>query len=411
MAATNDPLEADLNEFRRAATDFLEANATRRDKPAGRAGFGVGNDSVEVFPTRSHAEERARLEQISSWQKLKFDAGFGAITWPEEYGGRGLPGRFEQVFRSKEAAFDTPEPTELFAVTVGLVAPTISVHGSDQLRGRFIRRLLRTDMLACQLFSEPGAGSDLASVACRAIRDGTEWVLNGQKVWTSGAQFATIGLAICRTDSSLPRHQGITAFVVPMDTRGVEVRPIRQMTGGSSFNEVFLNDVRIPDTNRLGAEGKGWQVALTTLGFERASSQHANPGGSFRRLLDLARHLGCTDDPIVRQELARVYIRSRLIKYTGLRVQAARRSRQPPGPEGSTRKLLWVEHLTRIGELAARMLGPRITADNGEWGTYAWSSHLLGAPGYHIAGGSDEIQRNIIGERVLGLPPEPREAL
>jgi alkylation response protein AidB-like acyl-CoA dehydrogenase len=230
-------------------------------------------------------------------------------------------------------------------------------------------------------------------------------------VWTSGGQFAAIGEAICRTDLSLPKHQGMTAFIVPMDAPGVEVRPIRQMTGGASFNEVFLNDVRIPDTNRLGAEGKGWQVALTTLGFERASSQHANPGGSFRRLLDLARHLGCSDDPIIRQELARIYIGSRLLKYTGLRVQAAARNHQTPGPEGSIRKLLWVENLTLIGELAARMLGPRITADIGEWGTYAWSAHLLGAPGYHIAGGSDEIQRNIIGERVLKLPSDVREAL
>jgi alkylation response protein AidB-like acyl-CoA dehydrogenase len=202
----------------------------------------------------------------------------------------------------------------------------------------------------------------------------------------------------------------MTAFIVPMDAYGVEVRPIRQMTGGSSFNEVFLNDVRIPDANRLGVEGKGWRVALTTLGFERASSQLANPGGSFRRVLDLARHLECTGDPIVRQELARVYIGSRLIKYTGMRVQAAMRNRQTPGPEGSIRKLLWVDHLTRIGEMAARILGPRITADSGEWGTYAWTAHLLGAPGYHIAGGSDEIQRNIIGERVLGLPPDSQGA-
>jgi alkylation response protein AidB-like acyl-CoA dehydrogenase len=405
-----DALYAELDEFRANARDFLEANATRRGKPTGPAGFGIGDDSVEVFPTLIETDERARLERVSAWQRLKFDNGFGAITWPEEYGGRGLPGRFEQAFRSEEAAFDTPEPTELFAVTVGLVAPTISVHGSDDLRRRFIRKLLRTDLFACQLFSEPGAGSDLASVACRADRDGSEWVLNGQKVWTSGAQFAGLGEAICRTDSRSAKHHGMTAFIVPMDASGVEVRPIRQMTGGSSFNEVFLNDVRIPDANRLGVEGKGWRVALTTLGFERASSQLANPGGSFRRVLDLARHLECTGDPIVRQELARVYIGSRLIKYTGMRVQAAMRNRQTPGPEGSIRKLLWVDHLTRIGEMAARILGPRITADSGEWGTYAWTAHLLGAPGYHIAGGSDEIQRNIIGERVLGLPPDSQGA-
>src|SRR5713101_1742973 len=288
-----DLIDADLDDFRRTAREFLEANATRLKKPAGPARFGVGDDSVEVFPTLVEADERARLERFSAWQQLKFDAGFAAITWPAEHGGRGLPGRYEQAFRSEEAVFDTPEPTELFAATVGLIAPTISVHGSDELRQRYIRRLLRTDIFACQLFSEPGAGSDLASVACRAEKQLDEWVLNGQKVWTSGAQFAAIGEAICRTDPDAPKHQGITAFIVPMDAPGVEVRPIRQMTGGSSFNEVFLNDVRISDANRLGAEGGGWKVALTTLGFERASSQHATPGGSFRRLVDLARHLGC----------------------------------------------------------------------------------------------------------------------
>jgi alkylation response protein AidB-like acyl-CoA dehydrogenase len=407
MAISSDiDADVELSEFEARARAFLEANAVRAEKHPGATS--VDDYSVEVFPTLDEEVERTRIERVSKWQRTKFDAGFGAITWPEEFGGLGLSTRFERAFRSQEAEFDTPEPTELFAVTLGLIAPTISAHGSDELRTRFIRPLLRSDLLACQLFSEPGAGSDLASVSCRAVRDGSEWLLNGQKVWTSGAKFAGIGEAICRTDPAASKHAGLTAFIVPMDTPGVEVRPIRQITGGSSFNEVFLNDVRIPDSNRLGAEGDGWKVALTTLGFERASSQHASPGGSFRQLLELARRLGCTDDPLVRQELARVFIGSRLMKYTGLRVQAAMKNRQMPGPEGSIRKLLWVDNLTRTGEVAARMLGPRITADTGEWGTYAWSAHLLGAPGYHIAGGSDEIQRNIIGERVLGLPPEPR---
>jgi acyl-CoA dehydrogenase len=196
----------------------------------------------------------------------------------------------------------------------------------------------------------------------------------------------------------------MTAYLVPLDAPGIEIRPIRQMTGGSSFNEVFLTDVRVPDRYRIGAPGEGWRVALTTLGFERSTSQHAAPGGSFRRLLQLARHLGLTADPIVRQELVKAYTLTRVLDYTNQRMSSAARAGGPPGPEGSIRKLAWVRSLTYTGDVATRLLGARIAADTGEWGTYAWSQHVLGAPGYHIAGGSDEIQRNIIAERVLRLP-------
>ena len=397
----------DLERFRAEARSWLERHAER--KPAqgagDRGGWGQGPDSVAVFPTCSPEEEASRVKAASEWQRLKFDAGYGAITWPEEHGGAGLPSSFERAFRGEERHFLTPEPTELFPVTLGLIAPTIARHGTDEQRRRFLRPLLRTDRLACQLFSEPGAGSDLASLSCRAERDGEGWVLNGQKVWTSGATLAHFGEAICRTDPALPRHEGMTAFLVPLDAPGVEIRPIRQMTGGASFNEVFLSDVRVGDDLRLGAVGEGWKVALTTLGYERnGGSQHGSPGGSFRRLLELARHLGATDDPVVRQELAEVFIATRVLGFVNDRVRSAARAGQAPGPEGSVRKLLWTRNLTRTGELAARMLGPAVTADTGEWGTYAWTEHLLGAPGYRIAGGSDEIQRNIIAERVLGLP-------
>jgi alkylation response protein AidB-like acyl-CoA dehydrogenase len=180
------------------------------------------------------------------------------------------------------------------------------------------------------------------------------------------------------------------------------------MTGGASFNEVFLTDVRIRDDLRLGDVGEGWRVALTTLGFERSGgSQHGSPGGSFRRLLALAHHLAATGDPAVRQELAAAYTGSRLLGFVNDRVRDTLRAGQSPGPEGSIRKLLWTRNLTRTGEIAARLLGPAFAADTGEWGTYAWTEHLLGAPGYRIAGGSDEIQRNIIAERVLGLPRTP----
>ncbi|HVW31035.1 MAG TPA: acyl-CoA dehydrogenase family protein [Acidimicrobiia bacterium] len=400
----------DLERFREGARRWLDGQAERRPAPTGpeTRRWGDGSDSVAVFPTADPAEERARAGAASEWQRRKFDAGYGAITWPPEFGGAGLTPAHERVFTAEERHFRTPEPSELFAVTIGLVAPTIAAHGTADQQRRFIRALLRTDLLACQLFSEPAAGSDLASVSCRAERDGDGWVLNGQKVWSSGAGLAHYGEAICRTDPALPRHRGLTAFLVPLDAGGVEVRPIRQMTGGASFNEVFLTDVRIPDDLRLGAVGDGWRVALTTLGFERSGgSRHGSPGGSFGQLVALARNLGVTGDPVVRQELARVFSAGRILAFLDARVRGAARAGQPPGPEGSIRKLAWTANLTRTGELAAAMLGPAVTADTGRWGTFAWTEHLLGAPGYRIAGGSDEIQRTIIAERVLGLPKGP----
>ena len=325
----------DLQRFRDEARAWLGQQAPRQPitDRAGDRPWGVGSDSVAVFPTCPPDEERDRVKAAAEWQRLKFDAGYGAITWPEEYGGAGLAPAFDAAFRAEERRFVTPEPTELFPVTIGLVAPTIAAHGSDDQKRRFIRPLLRTDLLACQLFSEPGAGSDLASLSCRAERDGRGWVLNGQKVWSSGATLARYGEAICRTDPSLPRHEGMTAFLVPLDADGVEVRPIRQMTGGASFNEIFLSDVRIPEDLRLGKVGDGWRVALTTLGFERSGgSQHGSPGGSFGRLVALARRAGVSEDPAIRQELVTAFTGTRLLAFVNDRVRGGARAGQPPGP-------------------------------------------------------------------------------
>jgi alkylation response protein AidB-like acyl-CoA dehydrogenase len=407
LAGRSDSAGAELLQFRTEACQFLEAHAEPKRKATGKREYGVGSESVEVFPALDEEREKERIGKVSEWYRTRFDAGFGAITWPSDYGGRGLPSVYARLYRAEESRFNTPPPTELFAVTVDLIAPTILAHGSDEQRRKFISPLLRTDVLACQLFSEPGAGSDLASLSCRAETCGATWLLNGQKVWTSGARHAGLGLAICRTDPLAEKHIGMTAFLIPMDKPGVDVRPIRQMTGGSSFNEVFLTNVEIPDSHRLGALGQGWNVAKTTLRLERASAHVTSPGGSFGRLRDLAQHLNRTGDAVIRQELARVFIGGQVIRYTDERVRAQLKSHQTPGPEGSIRKLLWVQNLNRIGQVAAAVLGPRITADTSEWGTYAWAAHLLGAPGYRIAGGSDEIQRNIIAERVLGLPSDP----
>jgi len=370
--------------------------------------WGEGSDDVSVFHRLSFDAEKILLERAMAWQQEKYDAGYGAITWPAEYGGAGLTVAHEQAFNEVEAEFAAPDGHETFAVTTHLVAPTVRLFGTAGQQARFVRRFLRAEELCCQLFSEPGAGSDLAGLATKAERDGERWVLNGQKVWSSGAQFAGWGELIARTDPAVPKHAGMTAFLVPLGAPGVEIRPIRQMSGGSSFNEVFLTDVRIGDELRLGAVGEGWKVALTTLGFERGGSGTRGVGGSWERLLGLARWLGRTADPVVRQQLASVYIHQQVRRMNAARIAAATAAGQPPGPEGSIGKLLWVAGLTEIGQMAASLLGPRLIADTGEWGTYAWADHVLGAPGYRIAGGSDEIQRTIIAERVLGLPGDIR---
>ena len=395
-----------VEDFTRSARAWL----VERMGPAPRTAtsWGEGSDDVSVFHRLSFEEERGLLQRAMAWQQEKCDAGYGAITWPEEYGGAGLTVEHERAYRAVEAEFATPAGHETFAVTTGLIAPTVRLYGSDGQKARFVRRFVRAEELCCQLFSEPGAGSDLAGLHTQAVRDGSEWVVNGQKVWSSGAQFSAWGELIARTDPDVPKHAGLTAFLVPMDAPGVEVRPIKQMSGGSSFNEVFFTNVRLSDDLRLGEVGDGWKVALTTLGFERGGTGGRGVGGSWERLLGLARWLGRTGEPLIRQRLASVYIHQRLQAMNRSRAQGSAASGRPPGPEGSIGKLQWIQGMTEIGSVASELLGARLTADTGEWGTFAWNDHLLGAPGYRIAGGSDEVQRNIIGERVLGLPGEPR---
>jgi len=394
----------DLDAFRARAREWLLANATPRAAD-GRA----GSDGVAVFHDLSPAAERALIDRLCDWQRRKYAAGFGALSWPTELGGAGLASEYDEAFAAEEAHFDVPVRHELVSVTLHLIAPTIRLLGTPYLRESLIGPLLRGEQLACQLFSEPGAGSDLAGLGTRAVRQGDEWVVNGQKVWSSGAQFADWGELLARTDPDATKHAGITAFMLPMDTPGVTVRPLRQMSGGSSFCEVFFDDVRIPDRLRLGEVDGGWSVALTTLGFERGhSSSNDEVGGSFAQLVELTRYLGSTQDSLTRDRLATVYAHERLAAIAHARDQQALRDGRAPGPEGSLRKLQWVNKMMLISEVVTAELGPRLAADTGEWGTFAWTEHVLGAPGYRIAGGSDEIQRTIIAERLLGLPGEPR---
>ncbi len=403
----------DVETYRRQARAWLEANAELKRSVAKRDfSWGDGSDTVSVFHVLPREEEAAVVNRGREWQRKKFDAGYGAIAWPTEFGGAGLTAAHARAFAREESHFDTGDGHEVLGVTMTLIAPVLRAHGTDEQKSEFLPRLLRNDIVACQLFSEPGAGSDLAALGTKAVRDGDEWVLDGQKVWNSGAQFSEWGLAITRHDPGQAKHRGMTAFMVPFDAPGVEIRPIRQMSGGASFSEVFLSGVRLPDRYRIGEVGDGWRVALTTLGFERGGDGEGagggqRVGGSWEQVLGLARYLGRDTDPRSRQELAALFTHQRLLHLNRLRAIAKARA-GTPGPEGSISRLQWTQGLTRMANVVSNLLGARLTADSGEWGTYAWAEHVTGAPGYRIAGGSEEIQRNIIGERVLGLPLEPR---
>jgi alkylation response protein AidB-like acyl-CoA dehydrogenase len=364
---------------------------------------------LEVFRDLNDAEEQALLSGIRAYRRARFDAGYGALTLPVEHGGAGLPASFAARFSHLEREYAVPPSTELISVTTGLVAPAVALFGTDAQRERFLEPLLRTDLLACQLFSEPGAGSDLAGLFCRAVRNDDGWTVQGQKVWSSGARHANLGLLLARTDPEVVKHRGITAFLLPLDADGVTIRPIRQMSGGSSFNEVFVDSVDIPDDLRIGGVGQGWEVARATLAYERQASGAGGrqKGGSFSDLLALARSVRATKDSVVRQRLADVYVLSTLRTATAERVARAAAAGTSPGPAGSVGKLVASDLLVQIGELAVDLLGMGAVADHGD-GAFEWTAHLLGAPGYRLAGGTDQIQRNIIAERVLGLPPEPR---
>ncbi len=402
--------DEDLEAFRARARAFLDDHADRRpaDEPFV---WGRGDDFVGIVEEGDPETEAAAVAAARRWAATRFDAGFGWIDGPVELGGAGLSGAHVRAYRGLEAAYDLPD-LSIFTIGLGMVAPTIAAHARPEVAARYLPPLHRGDVIACQLFSEPGAGSDLASLSTRAVRDGDEWVLDGQKVWTSNAHHAGIGEIICRTDPDAPKHAGMTAFLVDVHAPGVEVRPLRQMTGGAGFNEVFFTGVRVPDSHRLGGVGEGWGVALTTLMNERASIGSgmglARGPGPFERLVALTRFVGADADPVTRDRLARLYTTHVVNGLTAKRATAALRAGGLPGPELSILKLAGTQHLLAIAEYVAGVLGPALCADNGEWGTFAWTKLVCGVPGGRLGGGSDEIVRNIIGERVLGLPREPR---
>ena len=354
---TVSPASADLDTFAAAARDFLDANAAAR---ADATTWGVGDDSMSSYARRSPEQERERIEHGRAWKQLEFDAGFGWITGPRERGGAGLTADHARLYLELRALYDVPS-TNMYTISLGMVAPAILDHGQPDIVDHYVTAMHRGDILGCQLFSEPGAGSDVAGLTTRAERDGDEWVINGQKVWTSEAHHADVGLLLARSNTDAPKHKGITAFAIPMTLPGIEVRPLTMMTGGTEFNEVFFNDVRLPDANRLGAVDGGWGVAISVLMNERA----LGTGDAFglRRAVERLRMMASMpgmrgDDPVIRQQLAAIVCRAECIRYQALAADTRRKAGLPPGPAESVFKLANTEALRLVAKVAGEMLGP-----------------------------------------------------
>ena len=375
--------------FRAEARAFLEKHL----KPKGSAP--ASRDRVNM------------LEKAKAWQKTKAENKFAQITWPEEWGGRGGTAMQSVIWGQEESKFDAP--TGPFAIGLGMCVPTVIAFGSDEHKKRYVQKALMGEEIWCQLFSEPSAGSDVAGLKTRAVKDGDEWVINGQKVWTSGAHYSDFGILLVRTDPKVPKHKGLTMFIVNMKQPGVEVRPIHQASGGREFNEVYFTDVRIPDSDRLGDVGAGWKVALVTLMNERLAVG-GSPGPDWGEIMEYARDQGTISDQAFREKLADWYVAAQGYKLTKFRTQTALSRGQTPGPENSIGKIITANHLQDICNSAIEMQdhygiineSDRMPADAIFQQSFMW------APGLRIAGGTDEILKNIIAERVLGLPQDVR---
>ena len=370
--------------FRSEARAWLEAHA-----PAMRQRLDAATSAREHF------------DASRAWQQELFDGGWAGIAWPAEYGGRGGTPAQAAAFAQEQAAFSVS--SGFVASTIGMVGPVLLRHGTDEQKARYLKPLLRADEVWCQLFSEPSAGSDLANLATRAIREGDEFVVNGQKVWTSNAHLCDFAILLARTNADAPKHRGITFFLVDLHTPGIEVRPLRQITGAAHFNEVFLTDVRIPAENVIGEIDAGWGPARAVLAAEASVIGGGNAAAKgCAALIDLARELGVQDDELFRQRLADAYTREQILRYLKERIQASVRAGGRPAVDGSVMKVLWAEARRDRAELGVDLLGAG-GALSDEWPTL-----LLEQFSGTIGGGTSEVHRNMIGERALGLPAEPR---
>ncbi|HPG26072.1 MAG TPA: acyl-CoA dehydrogenase family protein, partial [Myxococcota bacterium] len=386
--------------FRAEAVAWLEANAERR-QPGD-----TDNPLNEATTPEMVAEAKA-------WQKKKADAGWACITWPKEYGGRGATPMQNVIWNEEQAKFRTPR--DIYGIGIGMCGPTILAHGTPEQRKRWIPKLISGEEVWCQLFSEPSAGSDLAGLRSTAVRQGDDWIVNGQKIWTTGAQFCDWGVLVVRTDPTVAKHAGLTYFVVDMHAPGVEIRPITQINQGRGFNEVFFTDVRIPDDQRISEVGNGWAVSITTLMNERQSIGAGGGLGALEDLIDYAAALEidgrpAIEDGHVRERIADFVVKARGLKNTSLRTLTALSQGRMPGPEASMGKLVGAVLQQEASSFAMELAGAAGgLLDAGQLPEATlWAERYLSIPGLRIAGGTDEVLRNIIAERVLGLPPDAR---
>ena len=377
--------------FRQEAADWLKANA----------------------PSKQDLEGMDGIEAAKFWQKKKYDAGWACITWNKEFGGRGATAIQSVIWNQEESKYDVPQG--VFQIGQGMAAPTLMTWGQPEHHERYLPKLASGEEIWCQLFSEPAGGSDLAALRTKAEKEGDDWIINGQKIWTSGAHYSDYGILVVRTDPNVAKHKGLSYFFLDMKSPGVEIKPIKQLTGGAGFNEVYFTDVRIPDSQRLGEVGQGWQVALTTLMNERA----AIGGGGGGVNVDLAYKIAsevmidgktATQDSAVRAKLANWYVQESGLKFTGYRSMTALSKGTTPGPENSIGKLVGAPKNQEMASFCMDLMEMNGAIWDEELSKEAGLVQMsyMGSPGLRIAGGTDEIMANIIAERVLGLPQEPR---
>ena len=394
MDFNDTPQEA---EFRAKCRAWLEANAELKTKKTNSAkNMNIGNKSL--------------LEAAAEWQKKKYDAGWAMIHWPKEFGGIGATPIERIIWAQEESKFNVPKG--IYEIGLGMAGPVMMEYASDEQKERYLPPMAEGKEIWCQLFSEPSAGSDVAGLRSKAVQDGENWIVNGQKVWTSGAHFSDFGILVVRHDPGLEKHKGLTFFFVDMKSPGIEVKPIKQLTGGSSFNEVYFNDVVIPDSQRLGEIGDGWKVAITTLMNERLAVGDAD-GVDANEAFELAKKHDkdgeqLIDNNAVRESIADWYCEASGLKNTKLRTMSALSRGDTPGPEASITKIVSANKLQAIGNFGmdSSDMSGMLMDEKSDFIKFqmAW----MGAAGLRIAGGTDEILKNIIAERVLGLPQEAR---
>ncbi|MBM3619562.1 MAG: acyl-CoA dehydrogenase [Alphaproteobacteria bacterium] len=383
--------------FRAEVRKWLEANAKRK------------SDDKQAY--RARVDDPGLLRAAKEWQAKKAAAGYARITWPKEYGGMGGSPIQQVIYQQEESNFLVP--LGFFDIGLGMCIPTMMAYATKEQLTRHVKPALYGEEVWCQLFSEPAAGSDVAGIRTKAERDGDDWIINGQKVWTSGAHYSDWGIIITRTDPNVPKHQGLTMFFLSMKSPGVEARPIKQISGGANFNEVFFTNVRVPDSQRLGKVGDGWKAALTTLMNERLAVGMPSGGLDVDELLELARGTELEDGPAirnghVRSKIADWYVQAQGLKYTRYRTLTAMSRGQTPGPESSIIKVVAAPKMQDLGALAMELMGPAGIMTSDVPGSGGFQAQWIGGAGFRIAGGTDEILRNIVAERVLGLPQDVR---